>query len=108
MQFKIPTTINDAMSPSSSIRIATWNINSVRLRMGIVGRLTREQKIEILREWYYDDRNITLKQGEEMGRFLLGSTVVTLFPTAALRFNPAWAPARPIRLGEAMAGYAVG
>ncbi|WP_148714318.1 archaetidylserine decarboxylase [Chitinolyticbacter meiyuanensis] len=56
-----------------------------------------------VREWRYDDQQITLKQGEEMGRFLLGSTVVLLFPQA-LDFNPDWAPARSIRLGEAMAG----
>jgi phosphatidylserine decarboxylase len=57
-----------------------------------------------LREWRYDDRAIALKQGEEMGRFMLGSTVVLLFPKSdALRFNPAWAPGGTIRLGEAMA-----
>jgi phosphatidylserine decarboxylase len=40
-----------------------------------------------------------------MGRFLLGSTVVLLFPkSAGLKFNPAWAPGGAIRLGEAMAG----
>ena len=38
-----------------------------------------------------------------MGRFLLGSTVVMLFPRGTLAFNPDWAPGRPIRLGEAMA-----
>jgi len=38
-----------------------------------------------------------------MGRFLLGSTVVMLFPKNTLAFNPAWAPARSIRMGEAMA-----
>jgi phosphatidylserine decarboxylase len=58
-----------------------------------------------LREWRYDDPTITLKRGDEMGRFLLGSTVVLLFPGGPLRFNPAWAPARSIRLGEAMADY---
>ena len=57
----------------------------------------------MLREWRYDDQSIVLKQGDEMGRFLLGSTVVMLFPRGPLQFNPAWAPARPIRLGEAMA-----
>jgi phosphatidylserine decarboxylase len=60
-----------------------------------------------LREWRYDDPPVSLAQGEEMGRFLLGSTVVLLFaPPAdgrALRFNPDWAPGRPVRLGEAMA-----
>ena len=70
-----------------------------------------------LREWRYDDQHITLKQGDEMGRFLLGSTVVLLFPRDAhdahdahapgrgLRFNPLWAAARPVRLGEAMASW---
>ena len=38
-----------------------------------------------------------------MGRFLLGSTVVMLFAPGPLQFNPAWASAGAIRLGEAMA-----
>ena len=53
--------------------------------------------------WTYEERDIRLKKGEEMGRFLLGSTVVMLFPKDALHFNPAWQPAGPVRLGEAMA-----
>ncbi|RYF78993.1 MAG: phosphatidylserine decarboxylase [Comamonadaceae bacterium] len=59
------------------------------------------------REWRYDDQQIVLRQGAEMGRFLLGSTVVMLFPSPALAFNPDWAPARAVRLGEAMARDAV-
>jgi phosphatidylserine decarboxylase len=38
-----------------------------------------------------------------MGRFLLGSTVVMLFPKRGMDFNPAWAPERAVRLGESMA-----
>ena len=56
-----------------------------------------------LREWRYDEAPIVLRQGEEMGRFLLGSTVVMLWPAGPLRFEPAWSPGRSIRLGEAMA-----
>ncbi|MDM0034516.1 archaetidylserine decarboxylase [Variovorax sp. J22P271] len=58
-----------------------------------------------VREWRYDDQQVVLRQGEEMGRFLLGSTVVMLFPAPPLAFTPAWAPGRPVRLGEAMAQY---
>lgn len=55
-----------------------------------------------VREWQYELDAVRLKQGEEMGRFLLGSTVVMLFPKGPLRFNPQWAPGRAVRLGEAM------
>ena len=54
-------------------------------------------------EWDYRDRSIELKQGEEMGRFLLGSTVVMLFPKGVLTFNPEWAPARTVKRNETMA-----
>ncbi|MCC6072309.1 archaetidylserine decarboxylase [Massilia sp. MAHUQ-52] len=53
-------------------------------------------------EWRYDDENIVLKKGEEMGRFLLGSTIVMLFKPGTIKFNPDWAPERGIRLGEMM------
>ena len=46
---------------------------------------------------------MSLQQGDEMGRFLLGSTVVMLLPQGPLQFNPDWTAARPIQLGEAMA-----
>lgn len=56
-----------------------------------------------VRQWRYEGQAIELRAGEEMGRFLLGSTVVMLFPKDLLRFNPDWAPARAIRMGEPMA-----
>jgi len=56
-----------------------------------------------VREWRYDDQNIVLGKGDEMGRFLLGSTVVMLFPKNVVSFHPDWEPTRPVRLGEAMA-----
>ena len=58
-----------------------------------------------VREWRYDDEPISLKQGDEMGRFMLGSTVVMLFPQSlsqTLAFNPAWAAGGAIQLGQAM------
>ena len=54
-------------------------------------------------EWRYEDKSVVLKKGDEMGRFLLGSTVVMLFPKGPLQFNKAWQPGGAIRLGEVMA-----
>jgi phosphatidylserine decarboxylase len=53
-------------------------------------------------EWQYQDDQVVLKKGAEMGRFLLGSTVVMLFAKGQLAFNPAWAPQGAICMGEAM------
>lgn len=61
---------------------------------------------KVVREWHYPasgQPEVALKQGEEMGRFLLGSTVVMLFPKGPLRFNPDWVPGRAVQLGELMA-----
>jgi phosphatidylserine decarboxylase len=60
-------------------------------------------RLPYVREWLYELQKVELKKGDEMGRFLLGSTVVMLFPNNALAFNPVWAPERAIRMGEAMA-----
>jgi len=51
----------------------------------------------------YEDGAVRLRQGEEMGRFLLGSTVVMLFPQGPLAFNAQWAPTGAIRMGASMA-----
>ena len=55
------------------------------------------------REWRYDGQKIELAKGAEMGRFLLGSTIVMLFPKNVITFVSDWAPTRPVRLGEPMA-----
>ncbi len=56
-----------------------------------------------VREWTYAKDQVVLRQGAEMGRFLLGSTVVMLFPQGPLQFNRHWTPTRSIRMGEEMA-----
>jgi phosphatidylserine decarboxylase len=55
------------------------------------------------RTWNYPPGRVSLARGAEMGRFLLGSTVVMLLPPGSLRFNPRWTPGGAIRMGEAMA-----
>ena len=59
-----------------------------------------------LREWAYQDQAIQLAAGAEMGRFLLGSTVVMLFPAGPLTFNGSWQAGGAIRMGQSMASWA--
>ncbi len=61
-----------------------------------------------VREWRYgsspdNESPVTLKQGAEMGRFLLGSTVVMLWPKDVLQFNATWSPTKSVQLNELMA-----
>jgi phosphatidylserine decarboxylase len=69
---------------------------------GVKNGIINPPRSKNIRTWSYLDKNIQLKQGDEMGRFLLGSTVVMLFEKDALLFNTEWQPARSIRLGEMM------
>ena len=56
----------------------------------------------MVREWQYDTQNVLLQKGEEMGRFLLGSTVVMLFQQNSIAFPTDWLSTRPLQMGEAM------
>ncbi len=60
------------------------------------------QRTGRISEWTYESKPVVLKKGEEMGRFLLGSTVVMLFKAKTIAFNADWAPERKVRLGEMM------
>lgn len=53
-------------------------------------------------EWAYADRDIVLDQGDEMGRFRLGSTVIMLFEKDTIALNRDWQPEGSVRLGERM------
>ena len=62
-------------------------------------------RVAAVRRWDYDDGDVVLAQGEEMGRFLLGSTVVMLCPRGPLQFDAPWASGQPVRCGQTMANW---
>ncbi len=57
---------------------------------------------EAPREWHYGDDSVALAKGDEMGRFLLGSTVVMLFPSQYVLFTPRWKAGLSVKMGESM------
>ena len=60
-----------------------------------------------IKRWDYTNQPVELAKGAEMGRFLLGSTVVLLWPKSTLKFNPDWTPGGAVRMGQMM-GKALG
>ncbi len=63
--------------------------------------IVNNPRLHGVQQWNYDG-SLQLNKGDEMGQFLLGSTVVLLFPESTYGFVPEWQPERSIRLGEAM------
>ena len=59
----------------------------------------------VLRDYVVLPRVIELAQGEEMGRFKLGSTVILLFPKDAVEFDTAYAAGSATRLGESLGKF---
>lgn len=54
--------------------------------------------------WSYEREQVTLRQGDELGRFLMGSTVILLWaPEARAQFGKDWRPGRQTRMGESLA-----
>jgi len=48
----------------------------------------------------YQDQNITLKKGDELGRFNMGSTVIMLMPNQDKQFN--LKESEVVRMGQAL------
>lgn len=62
------------------------------------GRVNSDQGKMV--DWNYVDQKITLKIGEEIGRFNLGSTVILLFPKETIRLNSESKEGKRVRMGE--------
>jgi len=67
---------------------------------GVVNPPRRAQ----ITEWAYPSSPpVSLAQGEEMGRFLLGSTVIVLWPGGAAELDVSLKPGHAVRMGQALA-----
>lgn len=53
-----------------------------------------------IRNWKYDEENISFKKGEEMGRFNMGSTVILLYANKKMDWEKELTAEQSVRLGE--------
>ncbi len=72
------------------------------------GTVNPPRRPDITKWRYTGAEAVTLDKGAEMGRFLLGSTVVMLFPAGRFDFNPAWQAGAAVRMGHAMSAAPLG
>jgi phosphatidylserine decarboxylase len=67
------------------------------------GQAAPPPKKPVTRDFARPPATVELRQGQEMGRFRLGSTVILLFPRGAVRWDQRYGPESRTRLGEALA-----
>lgn len=89
-----------AIGPMAMVLVGATIVGSIETVWE--GTLTPQKNKEI-QYWDYQDQEIILQKGAEMGRFKLGSTIVALFPKDSIEFSKALAPSSVTRLGELFA-----
>ena len=67
------------------------------------GVVTPPRRREVLVE-RYDDREIVLEQGREMGRFNMGSTVILMLANPGLEWASWLTPGTPVQMGRRIGG----
>lgn len=55
----------------------------------------------------HNQHDVPFEKGAEIGRFLLGSTVICCFPAGAVNLDHSWQAGTPVRMGQLMARLAV-
>ena len=63
------------------------------------------QATDITRRDYREPGPVVLEKGAELGRFMLGSTVILLFPEGAAGFDEAALPGETVRMGQAFGRF---
>lgn len=69
------------------------------------GRVAPPSKRPVSIEYTDLPAPVRLAKGEEMGRFLLGSTVILLFPEGTMRFEESYVPGAPARMGNGLGSF---
>ena len=64
------------------------------------GQVAPPTSTPVFRDYVSLPESVELEQGAEMGRFMLGSTVILLFPKGAVEFDASYLAGSATRLGE--------
>ena len=69
------------------------------------GQVAPPTSSPVFRDYVSLPEPVELEQGAEMGRFMLGSTVILLFPKGAVEFDASYLAGSATRLGETLGSF---
>ncbi len=88
------------IGPMAMVMVGALNVGSMETVWA--GEIT-PAKDRVISDTHYTDKDIQLEQGQEMGRFNMGSTVILLFPKNAMRWASGMMAEKTIVMGEPIA-----
>jgi phosphatidylserine decarboxylase len=93
---RVACIFDTAAGPMAMVLVGAMIVGSVETRWaGVVAPGPR-----LVTSTRYDDTDITLRKGEEMGRFRLGSTVIIVLPKDSVAWNADEVPGKRLRMGK--------
>lgn len=93
---RLITVFNTEAGPMAVILVGAMIVGSIQTAWMQEAFRAKQLTKEII------SQPITLKKGEELGYFKLGSTVILLFGKDRIQWNPALAPNKTIHMGESI------
>lgn len=96
---RVVALFDTAMGEMAMVLVGAMIVASIETTWAGLIVPSREKKIQ---HWHYTNSNITLKKGEEMGRFQLGSTVIMLFASRHVQWNNQIVSNHPLLMGQAL------
>lgn len=88
---------NTEIGPMAMVMVGALNVGSMETVWA--GEIT-PTKDRVINDTKYSDDGIELEQGQEMGRFNMGSTVILLFPKDVMEWDAGMVAEKVIMMGE--------
>jgi phosphatidylserine decarboxylase len=85
------------VGPVAVILVGAINVGCMETAWHGVVKSPQERRLQI---WGYDDKEITLQRGDELGRFNMGSTVILLFPPGSAELDGKLATGQHVCVGQ--------
>jgi phosphatidylserine decarboxylase len=90
---------NTDIGPMAIVMVGALNVGSMETVWA--GQIT-PAKDRIINDNQYSDGGVQVEQGQEMGRFNMGSTVILLFPKDAIQWSAEMKADKVVVMGEAI------
>jgi phosphatidylserine decarboxylase len=92
---------NTDTGPMAMVMVGALNVGSMETIWA--GQIT-PAKDRIINDTQYSESDVQLQQGQEMGRFNMGSTVILLFPKDVMQWSDEMMADKVIVMGESIGG----